>query len=235
MIDKGSEQLFHEDFEKSVEYAAQRIAAFYDVLRKAMPHEWAAKEKHFVFTQTGFFGTLTGILSDIVSENLSAKDRNDLGAYKSRMEDFLKPLVDHLQGAKKATIDEYRGGGGAESRAADVREILTDAMGINSNWLVRRRRRRLADERQARLKDVREYLLQQEDYALEFKGSAVVDIGKWLETGEVDKKQAFIRDSVLKTIVAFLNTAGGDLILGVLEGRRYETLSNDRKAGSETG
>lgn len=229
LIEPSSEQLFHEDYEKTVEYAAQRIAVFFDVIRKSMPEEWAAREKHFVFTQTGFL-ILTGILSDIVSENLGAKERHDLVAYRARLDVFLRPLVDHLQGAKKSTIDEYRGGGGAESRAADVREILTEAMGINSSWLDRRRRRRRVEERKALLRDVRDYLLQPEDYTLEFKGSAIVDVGEWLVSGQIEKKRAFIPDSVLKTIAAFLNTAGGDLVLGVLERSRYQNLDNDRKA-----
>lgn len=227
LVSPDAEQLFHVDYEDTVEYAAQRIAVFYDVLRMAMSAEWAAKDKHFICTPTGFL-ILTGILSDIVSENMAAKDRNDLKTYRERMSVFLRPLIDHLQSAKKATIDEYRGGGGAEARAADVREILTDAMSINSSWLDRRRRRHRLEERQHLLKDQAEFLLQPESLSLEFKGSAMLDVGEYVRTGTVDRKRDYIRDGFLKTVVGFLNTGGGDLVLGVLEAKRFEGIDNER-------
>lgn len=227
LIAESSEQLFRNDYEETVQYAAERIAAFYEVLQVAMPTEWAAREKHFICTPTGFL-ILTGILSDLVSENLSARDRNDLKSYRERMSVFLRPLIDHLQTAKKTKIDEYRGGGGAESRAADVREILTEAMSINSTWLDRRRRRRTLERRQALLKDVREYLLQAEDMTLEFKGSAILDLAEFMRTGSLDRKKEHVRTAFLKTVVAFLNTGGGDLVLGVLEMKRFTNLDNER-------
>jgi DNA sulfur modification protein DndB len=232
---EDTEQFFHVDYEQTVPYATERISAFYDVLRKAMPGEWAMGDKHFICTPTGFL-ILTGILSDLVSENMSAKTRNDLVAFRAETNEKLKPLIDHLLGAKKSVIDGYRGGGGAEKQAAEVREILTDAMKINSNWLNKRRRRRESETRQVLLKDTEAYLTQPESTTLELKGSLLLDVGRYLKLGEVDRKSKEIRNSALKTIVAFLNTRGGDLLLGVLEALRFdghqsEALSKCVKVG----
>ena len=63
---------------------------------------------------------------------------------------------------------------------------------------------------------------------MEFKGSAMLDVGEYLRSGAVDRKKDFIRQSFLKTVVGFLNTAGGDLVLGILEAKRYDGLDNER-------
>jgi hypothetical protein len=159
---------------------------------------------------------------------MAAKDRNDMKSFTERVSVFLRPLIDHLQSIPQSTIDEYRGGGGAENRAAEVREVLTEKMRINSSWLGRRRRRRDLDERATILKDVEVYLQQDEGRSLEFKGSALLDVGNFLRTGAIDRKKDDIKSSWLKTVVAFLNTSGGDLVLGVLEANRFADLENER-------
>ena len=221
LVVEDTEQFFHVDYDETVPYATERISAFYDVLRKAMPDEWSMGDKNFVCTPTGFL-ILTGILSDLVSENMSAKTRNDLDAFRKEASEKLKPMIDHLLGAKKSVIDGYRGGGGAEKQAAEVREILTDAMKINSAWLNKRRRRRESEARHVLLKDTEVYLTQPESATFQLKGSLLLDVGRYLKLGEVERKSKEIRNSVLKTIVAFLNTRGGDLLLGVLEAQRFQ-------------
>ena len=54
---------------------------------------------------------------------------------------------------------------------------------------------------------------------LEFKGSLDLDVGKYVHTGEIKHDPELLRQGVLKEIVAFLNTDGGELLIGVLEPR----------------
>ncbi|MGD9676387.1 MAG: helix-turn-helix domain-containing protein, partial [Candidatus Bipolaricaulia bacterium] len=55
----------------------------------------------------------------------------------------------------------------------------------------------------------------------------LLDVGRYLKLGEVERKSKEIRNSVLKTIVAFLNTRGGDLLLGVLESPRFDAYESE--------
>jgi Putative DNA-binding domain len=66
------------------------------------------------------------------------------------------------------------------------------------------------------------YLLQDESETLEIKGSAFVDLDRWLHGGgERTTVDAITDEGLLKTIVAFLNSEGGTLVLGALEAERY--------------
>ena len=59
-------------------------------------------------------------------------------------------------------------------------------------------------------------LVHPEGSNLEVKGSAFVDIRRRVHTGET-KRESFVTENIIKTIVAFLNTDGGTLIIGALE------------------
>lgn len=59
-------------------------------------------------------------------------------------------------------------------------------------------------------------LVHPEGSSLEVKGSAFIDLRRRIHTGE-SKHDALITASIIRTIVAFLNTDGGTLIIGALE------------------
>ncbi len=65
------------------------------------------------------------------------------------------------------------------------------------------------------------YLSQNEDKNLEVKGSLRTDLYEYLKTGQIKTVQD-VEDKILKTISAFLNTAGGTLIIGAIEPHRFK-------------
>lgn len=68
-----------------------------------------------------------------------------------------------------------------------------------------------------------QYALSQEESAnLEVKGSAFVDVGKWLFTGKAERTNRITREGVLKAIVGFLNANGGTVVVGALEKDKYK-------------
>lgn len=67
-------------------------------------------------------------------------------------------------------------------------------------------------------KEIIQYLQQEEGRQLEFKGSLSLDVKKLLFSNKQDPSES-LRDEVLGAVVAFLNSSGGSLILGVLEDR----------------
>lgn len=67
---------------------------------------------------------------------------------------------------------------------------------------------------------VESYLERDESDDLEFKSTAFVSVGAWLETGKASHSDDVL-DSALKTIVGFLNAGGGTLVVGVLESKQF--------------
>jgi hypothetical protein len=69
---------------------------------------------------------------------------------------------------------------------------------------------------------VEELLEDEESHLLEVKGSAFIDLNRWLHTGdELTYSDLIVNEGVLKTITGMLNSDGGTLVVGALETERY--------------
>lgn len=60
-----------------------------------------------------------------------------------------------------------------------------------------------------------------ESETLEFKGSAFLDLKRWLMTGQTDRSDKVTDEGVLRSIVGLLNSRGGKVIVGVLEAPKF--------------
>jgi schlafen family protein len=77
--------------------------------------------------------------------------------------------------------------------------------------------------RAAHLQRVTDLLKLDESMTLEVKGSAFAPLEPWLFNGEeLLESPNFFNRSVLKTVVAFLNSEGGSVVIGALERNRYQ-------------
>ena len=86
---------------------------------------------------------------------------------------------------------------------------------------------------QSSISPIEGLLLHPEGNHLEVKGSAFVDLRRQVHTGEV-KNDPRVTASIIKTIVAFLNTDGGTLVIGALEEADfYEALDKLENAFGE--
>jgi len=207
--------LFCGDWDESVEYAARRVAIFYQVIRDAMPEQWESGERHFVCTKPGFI-TLTGIFADIVQENLPPIKLKSKKRYEIEVAELLKPLVRHLLEAPDALIDKYRAVGGAEGSTRALRAKFTEMMDIKSDFLKDFKEQ----DGQADLLDsysVLPYLQHDEHDHLEFKGSLSLILDKYLATGGKEMSTEIAGEGVLRAVAGFLNGHGGQVVIGVLE------------------
>lgn len=59
-----------------------------------------------------------------------------------------------------------------------------------------------------------------ESDSLEVKASLFVNVNQWLHTGKMEVDQKIANEGALKSIVAFLNTNGGKVVLGAFETKR---------------
>jgi hypothetical protein len=71
------------------------------------------------------------------------------------------------------------------------------------------------------MRTANEYLTADESEGLEHKGSLELDIGRYAATGTIVKEPKLIKE-VLSTVVAFLNSRGGELIIGAVEDGKFK-------------
>lgn len=227
---QGGGLLFCKDYDETVDFAARRVAAFYDVFKSEMPKEWEAGTEHFLCTNAGFI-ILTGILQDILAGgSLTSAELASLSSYSAKIRRCLKPVVADLRRGPKSRIDGYRATGGAGQVASRARTELTrlvrDKSGVKGAfpWLTKSE----GDEQDRAWEEHDEldpYLKLKEGQHLEFKGSLSLDIGRMLKgDGERVDNERIVTD-FLSTVVAMLNTQGGEIILGVLEAAKFEGVS----------
>jgi hypothetical protein len=77
-------------------------------------------------------------------------------------------------------------------------------------------RRELAEPRL-----IEEYLLDEESESLEHKGSFEVDVSRFLSTEQVVQNPK-LSGEILSTITAFLNTDGGEIVIGAVEEKKFK-------------
>ena len=234
LISKQEGLLFHDSYEDTIDYATQRISCYFDIIRQELWEEWDSGNEHYVRTNAGVV-VLIGILRDIVECNLSKAELEDIKKFRKATTDFLEPLMIHFLDVDSAAIRAYRGAGGAGQRSRQVRfeltKVIRDAnIGFRSIWLEKYEGALKEEDKFAkRRKGILYYLDKDESETLEFKGSLALNLNRYLlGDGKLVHDSSLPNEGVLKSIVAFLNTKGGDLLVGILELKRFEDSYEDK-------
>ncbi len=225
--------LFYEDYEKTIDYAAERIECFFNIIKKELPEEWELGDEHYFKTNAGLV-VLMGIFRDII-DNLSREEELDIKKFVDATKQRLEPLLLYFLDLDNKTIQQYRGAGGAGQKSRQVRAELTRViknakMGFYSRWLekyedVQRDKEEFAKKK----KGLKYYLDKAEGKNLEFKGSLLVNLNRYLiGDGQIKEDKKVLKEGVLKTIVAFLNTDGGDIVVGILERNKFENADEEK-------
>lgn len=235
LISETEGLLFHNTYEETIDYAVERIACYFCVIQEVLRDEWNAGDQHYIRTNAGFV-VLLGILRDIIECNLSKAEMENVIMFRRVVTKFLEPLIMHfLEVVDSDTIRMYRGAGGAGQKSRQIRfeltKIIRDAnIGFRSIWLEKyenalKEADRFAKKREGALY----YLDKDESETLEFKGTLLLNLKRYLlGDGKLVDNDLLLDEGVLKTIVAFLNTKGGDLLVGVLELARFEKVYEDK-------
>jgi DNA sulfur modification protein DndB len=234
LISEQEGLLFHNSYEETIGYATQRISSYFDVIRQELREEWGSGNQHYVRTNAGVV-VLMGILRDIVECNLSKAELEDIRKFRKKAMDFLAPLIIHFLDVDSDAIRAYRGAGGAGQKSRQVRfeltKVIRDAnIGFRSIWLEKYEDALREEDRFAkRRKGMLYYLDKDESETLEFKGSLALNLNRYLlGDGKLVHDSSLPNEGVLKSIVAFLNTKGGDLLVGILELKRFEDSYEDK-------
>lgn len=234
LVNPKEELLFHEDHIQTVEFATRRIAAFFAVFQDALPEDWAAGDDHYLRTKASL-PVLFGILRDVVAANLQRPNElEDITRFSKVCEQFLRPLIAHFDTAEPKGIETYRKAGGALERSNEVREKLCQVMyeaqvGFRSPWYDDRRKGAAARDAQLRTSSVRKLVSRDESENLEFKASMSLDVKRLLlGDGERAMRVGLEDEGVLRSIVAMLNSKGGEVVIGVLEEVDFASADEQR-------
>ncbi len=223
LVNPKEELLFHDDHIATVDFAAARIEAFFSVFRDALPEKWDAGDAHYLRTKASL-PVLFGVMKDVLSANLQRPiELEDLARFADVCAQFLAPLVSHFDLADPAEIETYRKAGGALGRSNELRESLCQIMyaaqvGFRSPWYEERLKTAVMRDEQMRTSSVRKLASRDESDTLEFKSSLSVDVRRLLlGDGEKSTSTGLEDEGVLRSIVAMLNSKGGDVVVGVAE------------------
>lgn len=233
IVSKGDGLLYKDTHEKTIDFAYARIATYFNIIRGHLPEQWERGNKHYIRTNAGFV-VFTGLLLDILN-NLQVDEINDLEEFKKFADRFIEPVLVHLLYAEPEEIDAYRGAGGAIQKSRQVRieflkKIRDAGVHFRSRWLEKiEEAKKEEDEFEKKKKGIKYYLEKDESEVIEFKGSLSFDIDRYLlGDGKQQENPKLIDEGVLKTIVAFLNTRGGTILVGVLEQNKYEQVYKEK-------
>jgi len=214
--------------QESIEFAAQRIARFFQVIADWMPDEWRAGPDHYIHTNAGIV-VLLGILRDFL-DAMHPDEIQDIERFEQVIARFLSPLIRYLREAPPETIDNYRSAGGATGASRQVQASLTRLIvaadvGFKSHFLQEYEEERARErERRMMLEEGHIILLAGEGETLEVKGSLSLDINRLLLGDGRREKSDEATKEILSTIVGFLNSkrGGGRLVIGAIETKRYD-------------
>ncbi len=234
LISKDDGKLFNKSYEESIDFAVDRISVFFENIRKELPEEWEAGDKHYIRTNSGFV-VIAGILREIIDTNLTKAEINDIKEFQKRTYKYIEPVLFHLLKVDQETIDSYRGAGGAGQKSRQVliellKKIREADIGFSSRLLEKyEESKEQEDEFEKLKKGVKYYLEKNEGEMMEFKGSTSFDVDNYFRgDGKQKKNNKLADEGVLKSIVGLLNTYGGDVLVGVLELDKYQDIYEDK-------
>jgi len=222
LVNKSRQLLFHLDYEATVDFAYDRICRFLEIIREQLAPQWDRGDEHYICTRASMY-VYMGILRDVVS-NLEADEKASLGKFDKQARTWIQPVLDHLAQLDDAGAAAYRSAGGAAQPTREVRAKLTALIAAAHPGFRSRLLEAAGDEVKVdttpELSDIQllRLLEQPEGSKLEFKGSLSLDLKNYLcGDGELRRQDKLIDESVMKEIVALLNSEGGHLVLGVIE------------------
>ncbi len=226
LVTRESGPLWKPDKNETIQYATERLKAYFGIFARKMPDEWNKGDEHYFRTKAGVT-VLLSILPDVVTS--AVRPRDDLEEFKRAASRFLSPLLRHFAACGQSQVDKYRKAGGAGGASHPYRVEFTRMMrdekddlgrgtGFWSHWLneIERKEHLRSDAPIADLLDAGE------SGTLEVKGSLKLDIDRLVKGDRENKSTKDIaKAGVLKAIVGLANHKGGRVLVGALEYDRY--------------
>ncbi len=226
LIHEDEGPLFYNNYYDSIQYAGQRISAFFEVIKEVLTDEWESGKKHYIRTNAALTVFL-GILSDILKGSATKREIESIRFLKDVVYRWLEPLLLYILDSDADNLKRFRSPGGASGGSTQIRVEFTKIMveantGFRSPWLEEYERKlKITQQLKKTKRSIKYYLDKDESDALEFKGTWKLNLqqlihgdGSMCDNPDVTKK-------IIQTITAYLNCDGGIIITGVIEMKFY--------------
>jgi len=217
--------LFNNSYENSVEFAAERLDAYFNIFRTHLPRLWNNEKSGFISTTSGV-SVLLSILSDIL-EDFKDEEINNLKHFEERFENLMFPLIEHLDQCDDKQLEKYTAASVGRKQSSELQAEFTTLIAekkpgeLHSRFLENWNK----SKQPGPISSPPDLLKRNEDESLEVKASFMLDVNRYIKgDGKRTLNVELGLDNVVRTIAAFLNTKGGDLIIGAIEKNRFQEV-----------
>ena len=204
------------------------LKEFFNTIQKLLPEYWNRKHKTLNLLRSNqAAGALLRLFDDII-KYFQRKDfeiLNDNDRYKSELNILLRPLISIAEQVKtKESIKEFKrvGEGGKLEMYKDFVKCINKDITDFGKEIIEQQESLELDELILSLKE------NDEHFNIEAKQSFFTNCRRFREgDGKLEQNSDDAIKSILKTIAAFANFKGGDIILGI-EDRTWKVVGLDK-------
>jgi DNA sulfur modification protein DndB len=220
---------FSSSYEESIPYASIRLNKFLEIFATQLSDQWSRGKKGFIASPAGI-RLLLAILSDLLP-NLKDSEIKSLTNYSHYFNILMSPMIRHLKGCSDSQLQRYTS---ASTGRKQSPEMQAEFMEIIDKEKTRTFRSDFLDEWRKKQSEptesnIKELLNRNEGQRLEIKGSFMLDINNLIRDSSYKLNKQLALEGPIRTIAAFLNSNGGDLIIGAVEKVKFPELDYDQR------
>lgn len=122
----GNGDLFLNNHEETIDFANKRMAMFFNLIKKSNEQDWNLGESGFTRSNIGVH-VLMIVFQEILKE-FRKNDKNPILSdvmYESELTRITKPMMKHLSGVDKKTIDDYKRGSSEKAFSEAAKKICS--------------------------------------------------------------------------------------------------------------
>lgn len=227
-ISNSSAPFFRDNYEESIFFAAKRINEYFRIIKLNLGHLWVRGESGFVCSTAGI-NVLLSIMRDLI-DSLRQHEIDSIDSFAKYFDDVLIPLILHLNDCSEEQLENYEAASVGRKQSSKLQADFTEIIARDRSASFRSTF--LENWKKTQAKEIEEPILdllkRNEDKELEFKGSFMLNLNRLIKADhkrELDSNIA--KDGVLKTIAAFSNSGGGNLIIGIIEKAKFPEIESE--------
>lgn len=221
--------LYSKDYATTIDFAAERINDFFNLFATYLKKLWLKGKEGFLLSTAGI-GVLFAMYSDLITnlkkqEIISKKKHNDF------WDEIMLPVIEHLDMQDASTLKDYISRSVGRAQSTDLQVEFTELIvksrrkGTFNSPFWKKYQERPNIRAETSFLDL---VTKEENQTLEFKGSFKLDVDNLIKgNGKPIIKSEIAKQGVVKAVASFLNTEGGDVIIGLVEKQFYLEVERD--------
>lgn len=221
--------LYLKDYATSIEFAAERINDFFNLFATYLKELWLKGKEGFLLSTAGI-GVLFAMYSDLIT-NLKKQEIRSKKKHCDFWDEIMLPVIEHLEMQDASTLNGYISRSVGRAQSTDLQVEFTELIVKSKRkgtfhspfWKKYQERPNIKEETSSL-----DLLIKEENQTLEFKGSFKLDVDNLIKgNGKPIIKSEIAKNGIVKAVASFLNTQGGDVIMGLIEKQFYPEVERD--------